>query len=60
MTSTAKPTKKIPFSKVLFYLKDGIMTPYVEPDVFKEVSVPKERHVRNRPGHVRPLRKRRK
>jgi hypothetical protein len=58
MTSTAKPVRKIPPNVVHFYFKDGKLMPYVEPGVFKEVSVPKEHHVRNRPGHVRLLRKR--
>jgi hypothetical protein len=62
MTSTIEPFKKIPPSKVHFYIKGGVLVPYVEPQVFKELSAPKERacHVRNRPGHVRPLHKRKR
>jgi hypothetical protein len=62
MTSTIEPERKrkIPPGKVHFYFKNGAIMPYVEPVVFKEVSVPKERHVRNRPGHVSPLHKRKK
>jgi hypothetical protein len=60
MSKEANPVRKIPPGKVHFYIKDGALMPYVEPGVFKEVSVPKERHVRNRPGHVRTLHKRKR
>jgi hypothetical protein len=46
--------------KAYFTIKDGKIIPVVS-ETYKEVTPePKKRHVRNRPGHVRPLRKKRR
>jgi hypothetical protein len=61
MSSKTESKRQMPPSKIRFYFKDGAIIHYEGPNEFKEVAPePKQYHVRNRPGHVRPLRRRRK
>jgi hypothetical protein len=52
--------KTPPKGAIRFQIKDGVLTRVGEP-IYKEVpDEPKIYHVRNRPGHVSPLHKRKK